>query len=69
MKLTWDQVVRWRLHRDHLGSDKARDPVAVAASKIDKLLYEDPRARAHLAARAQRPVRRQPASPSASHRR
>lgn len=30
MKLTWDQVVRWRLHRHHLGPDKAKDPVAVA---------------------------------------
>ena len=24
MKLTWDQVLRWRLHRHHLGATKAR---------------------------------------------
>ncbi len=30
MKLTWDQVLRWRLHRHHLGATKAKDPVAAA---------------------------------------
>ena len=30
MRLTWDQAVRWRLHRQHLGPAKAGDPVAVA---------------------------------------
>jgi hypothetical protein len=29
-KLTWDQVLRWRIVRHHLGDDKASDPVAVA---------------------------------------
>jgi hypothetical protein len=29
-KLTWDDVVRWRLHRHHLGGAKAKDPVAAA---------------------------------------
>jgi hypothetical protein len=28
--VTWDQVLRWRIARHHLGADKAADPVAVA---------------------------------------
>jgi winged helix DNA-binding protein len=29
-KLSWDQVLRWRLHRHFLAAEKAEDPVAVA---------------------------------------
>ncbi|MEV4534653.1 winged helix DNA-binding domain-containing protein [Asanoa sp. NPDC049518] len=29
-KLSWDQVLRWRMRRHHLADDKAADPVAVA---------------------------------------
>jgi hypothetical protein len=30
MKLTWDQVLRWRIDRQYLGATKPADPVAVA---------------------------------------
>jgi Winged helix DNA-binding domain len=30
VKVGWDDVLRWRMHRHHLGADKAKDPVAVA---------------------------------------
>lgn len=30
MKLTWDQVLRWRLHRHHLAATRAKDPIAAA---------------------------------------
>jgi hypothetical protein len=55
-RVTWDQVLRWRMRRHHLARDKAADPVAVARRVVGVHAQVAASAVAAIALRTARPA-------------